>query len=310
MGWLLNACRLETQSARRNLLTASAFVGRYMRAFLKRLRSSLEPVASPPLVLDSRATHHLAASVWEESDDEEYRRDQSHWRGHGRWKDDQRWLRIGKRTLAGLRQIERLTGRAVVTRRPVVLEWGPGGGSNLFALRKLASKLYATDVSKRNLQESGRVLKEGRFTAFQPILLQGSLDEDLDIITDPIDIFISSAVFQHFPSKQYGLDVLAAVGKRLAPNGIGRIQLRFDNGNPRYRPKTTEQYKRSHITATSYALDEFWDALKTAGCQPLAITSINPRNNYATFLFAKSDSVEAAPSSSSQVAGQDAQLGG
>lgn len=223
--------------------------------------------------------------VWEDHEDEEYRRDQSHWRGHGRWTDDERWLRIGRGTLNGIKEIERLVRRKVLAASPVVLEWGPGGGSNLLALSKLASKLYATDVSSKNLEESARVLREAGFSAFQPILLKSSLEQDLALVEEPIDVFISSAVFQHFPSKQYGLDVLATVRRRMADGGVGRIQLRFDNGNPRYRPKATTQYEKSHIRATSYGLDEFWDALKTAGFQPLSIVKLDGRNNYATFLF-------------------------
>lgn len=243
--------------------------------------------AASPLPKDLPALHELAASVWESHDDEEYRRDQSHWRGHGRWKDEQRWLKIGEQLIAGIRQVERLTGRDILGQKPVVLEWGPGGGSNLYALRSFARKLYATDVSQKNLEESGRVLAEAGFASFEPVLLSRSLEEDLTLVREPIDVFTSSAVFQHFPSKEYGLEVLAAVGRLLATGGVGRVQMRFDNGNPRYQPKAAHDYRRSHITATSYGLDEFWDALKNAGLEPLSIASINTKNNYATYLFAK-----------------------
>ena len=37
--------------------------------------------------------------VWERHDDEDYRRDLSHWRGQGRW-HEARWLRLGS-TLVG-----------------------------------------------------------------------------------------------------------------------------------------------------------------------------------------------------------------
>lgn len=238
-----------------------------------------EPSALP------KGLHDIVASVWERYNDEEYRRDQSHWRGHGRWKDVERWLSIGRSTLDGLREIERMTGQTTLASNPVVLEWGPGGGSNLFALKDIAKTIYAIDVSSKNLDESKRVLAEAGFFDFRPILLKDSIEGALAEVNEPIDIFISTAVFQHFPSKGYGLQVLRATGARLSPSGIGRLQIRFDNGNARYAPKPLHEYKKSHITATSYRVDEFWDALRAAKLDPLAIKNVNSSKNYATFLL-------------------------
>jgi hypothetical protein len=94
-------------------------------------------------------------------------------------------------------------------------------------------------------------------------------------------------VFQHFPSKDYGLDVLAVACEIMKPGGLGYIQIRYDDGNPKYAPKNVADYGRQHLFATSYALSEFWSALDDAGLQPLKIANLNTAVNYAAFYFKK-----------------------
>jgi cyclopropane fatty-acyl-phospholipid synthase-like methyltransferase len=168
-----------------------------------------------------------------------------------------------------------------------VLEWGPGGGANLSAIREIASVIYAVDISAKNLKESGRILTEAGFDAFRPVLLRDDMAAAVRQIETPIEVFLSTAVFQHFPTKEYGIQVLKEVFSVMTSGGCGLIQIRYDNGNPKYAPKPVEEYAQRHITATSYAIDEFWVLLQETGFEPFAIHGVDPRVNYATFTFTK-----------------------
>ena len=102
-----------------------------------------------------------------------------------------------------------------------------------------------------------------------------------------IDIFISTAVFQHFPSKAYGVDVLSIVSKKMKKGGIGIVQIRYDDGTVKFRPKELAEYQKRYIYATSYKLVEFWEILKVVGLNPLAVVDVDKSINYATFVFEK-----------------------
>lgn len=232
-------------------------------------------------------THETIKKVWDEHQDNDWREDQSHWRGKGRWADDTKWQSIGRGTVQKLRGLWRYLGKESIPGPMNVLEWGPGGGSNLFGFRYLASTYHGVDISEKNLNECARMIgEEGFERIFSPILLTGEPETVAQSVEEPIDLFISTSVFQHFPSKEYGEKVLAAVKAISKPSALGIVQIRFDNGNPKFRPiEDIAQYEERHITATSYGIDEFWGLLKKHGFHPLLIGEVNPANNYATFYF-------------------------
>ena len=225
------------------------------------------------------------ADVWERHPDEAYRRDISHWRGEGRWTDE-KWQAIGRVTKRRVKGLFRTAGRRM-GRAPdrVVLEWGPGGGANVVALANWASLMYGVDVSQANLDECTRVAEEIDSGIFRPILLTGAPATAMRSVEQPIDLFVSTAVFQHFPNKEYGREVLEALRPAMAPAGLGYIQIRFNDARRRYRPKPGAEYRRSHITATSYGLAEFWRLLVRTGYKPTKIAHLNTNVNYASFFF-------------------------
>jgi hypothetical protein len=225
-------------------------------------------------------------TVWESHDDEEYRQDQSHWRGTGRW-NEQRWAELGQGTVRRLEELHNAAQQDWNTAEPpVLLEWGPGGGANLYAVADRVSTMYGVDISAKNLEESARVLAEIPHSHFVPILLDGEPSTVVGSIDRPVDLFCSTAVFQHFPSQEYGAQVLRAMSQVMAPGGLGYVQIRFDDGSERYRPKSLAEYRERHITATSYSLSAFWDLLRDSGFVPLKIAHVNTAVNYAGFYFA------------------------
>jgi SAM-dependent methyltransferase len=225
--------------------------------------------------------------VWERHPDEAYRRDISHWRGEGRWTQE-RWLALGKVTNRRLNDLFRAVRRRMADAAGrVVLEWGPGGGANVFALADWASLIYGVDISQANLDECMRIDHETRAGLFRPILLSSAEPAAATAqLERPVDVFISTAVFQHFPSKDYGRQVLDAVRGVMASDGLGYVQIRYDDGTPKYQPKPLSEYRRSHMTATSYGLAEFWNLLVDARFAPIKIANLNTRLNYASFYFA------------------------
>jgi len=233
----------------------------------------------------AETVHQEITTVWESHDDEQYRQDQSHWRGIGRW-NEQKWTELGRGTAQRLEELHHAAHREWDTAKPpVVLEWGPGGGANLYAIADRASTMYGVDISAKNLEEAGRVLSEIPGGQFVPVLLDGEPGTVIDSIDRPVDLFLSTAVFQHFPSQQYGAEVLRAVRQVMAPGGLGYVQIRFDDGTERYRPKSLAEYRERHITATSYSLSGFWDLLVVSGFNPLKIAHVNTAVNYAGFYF-------------------------
>lgn len=222
-------------------------------------------------------------AVWDGHPDEDYRRDMSHWRGHGRWPDE-RWSAIGATTVASLRRSAALLGREVPT--GPLLEWGPGGGANLVACSAPGRRLYGADISEKNLDECARVLAEvDPAPEFHPVLVGDDPGSVAAAIEDPIEVFVSTAVFQHFPSREYGGEVLRVVADLLAPGALGSVQIRYDDGTAKYRQKQDSYFSR-HVTFTAYPLEEFWELIASVGLLPFAISDVNAEVNYATFSFA------------------------
>jgi len=226
----------------------------------------------------------VAAEVWDSHGDEAYRQDQSHWRGVGRWANDAAWQSIGKGTLINFQTLARYLDRPFPT-APSMLEWGPGGGTNLFAFRKIASTYFGIDISAKNLAEASRMIsaEPDASVRFMPVLLE-TAPADIVGKVSGVDLFLSTAVFQHFPEKAYGAEVLRVLRSVCVPRAFGIIQIRYDNGNPLFKPiATIADYKTRHITANSYAIDEFNDLATEAGFRVCYVTDIRSKNNYVTF---------------------------
>jgi len=223
--------------------------------------------------------------VWVNSSDLDHQDAISHIRGKGIYKDLAKWESLGKRNLPQIKQgfsfLDRKMGPMIIA------EWGVGGGSNINALIPYIKKYIGIDISLRSLEASQAVAEENNIT-FTPILIEENPQFVLESIHDPVDLFLSTAVFQHFPSKEYAMEVLQIIAQALKVNGVGVIQIRYDNGEEAYKPiENIDEYKVKHMRATSFMLDEFWKALLSVSLQPLYISNIREKIHYATFVFTK-----------------------
>ena len=234
--------------------------------------------------------HEMIKAVWQNHKDETRRRDLSHWRGYGRWKDDDAWKAIGCRTLRKINNVLVFIGKQpnYWQYQKSILEWGPGGGANLYAFRHLSNIYLGVDISQANLDEATRMIKAEGVDNFHPYLLEGepaSIGADIHY---KIDLFLSTAVFQHFPSKDYGAEVLKAIYQLTKKGGAGIIQIRFDNGIKKFKPlDNISQYMEKYITANSYGIDEFCSICTKVGFQVLYMDDIMTHCNYLTYALMK-----------------------
>lgn len=158
----------------------------------------------------------------------------------------------------------------------------------MVALGPFARHYFGIDILPQNLAEAGRQAGAAGLTCFRPVHLAGDPAAVAGAVDAPLDVFISTAVFQHFPSKDYGAQVLRVLSGLARVGAIGSIQIRYDNGNPRYAPiGSLADYADRHITATSWAIDEFADLCAGCGLDVLYVNEIRTANNYATFALRK-----------------------
>lgn len=182
-----------------------------------------------------------------------------------------------------------IRGKEPAPRR--ILEWGCGGGAiSHELLRSWVNEVIGVDISQASLDEASLQMRCGlpsncRFT---PKLIgepEDLIDDD-DISEAEIDGIVSVAVFQHFPSKDYTRRVLSVMRKILKAGGVALIQVRFDNGNPKYRSKDpSEPYDSPNMfTRCSWGIEVFWRELKLAGFGKVLVADIQESDNYAWYI--------------------------
>ncbi len=174
-----------------------------------------------------------------------------------------------------------------------MVEWGPGGGANAIVFAHVFETFYGVDISDANLNECRKQLEMRGFKGFAPVLINAeSPEEAMTQIDEPCDFFLSTSVFQHFPSKGYGARVLSIASDMLRPGAIALIQIRYDDLSPRFRPRNRD-YNTHAIVFTSYKLHEFWSLASEKGFTPHFIKLRPVENfldvNYAYFYLRKKE---------------------
>jgi cyclopropane fatty-acyl-phospholipid synthase-like methyltransferase len=213
-------------------------------------------------------------------------RELSHWAGAELFQNSDVWDNIGKRHFSFYRELCSLAGRTRPVRR--ILEWGPGGGANATAFAQEVDTFVAVDISEPNLEECIRQMARVGFIAekkFVPVFFDISSPESvLDMVDEPVDFFLSTAVFQHFPSKSYGERVTRTAFELLAPGGIAIIQTREDDGSEDRRPKT-ENYVKNFASFTTYQPGEYRAIAENIGFSVLKSLIDNRLNYLYNFMF-------------------------
>lgn len=224
-----------------------------------------------------------AKNYWEAAGQHSLIRQYSHWRNE--WKDDEEWLAYGRRNLLMFEELCKMVNTDP-QKFETFLEWGPGGGANLVVFSERMKKMYGVDISRSNLKECHSQLEHLSYFNFESIVLQdASMSPTFQELHNSIQFILSTAVFQHFPSKEYGISVLSQMWQLLCDSGVALIQIRYDDLSATFSAKT-DNYSQNALTFTSYRVEEFWQICEEIGFQPLFIRLL-PRTNYAYFYLKK-----------------------
>lgn len=221
--------------------------------------------------------------LWSSSKHDEEIQDMAHWRSVGRWADDE-WIHHGNFHYNMFEKMCRLISRDPSDFK-TMLEWGPGGGANLYKFSDTFENIYGVDISSASLKECSKQLDSKGFEAFKPVLIGNDPDIVAVKIKEKLDFFLSVAVFQHFPSKHYGLRVLAHASRLLKPGALALIQTRYRASEELLMSKEND-YKKNFVTFTSYEIDEFWKYCQNSGFKVLSVElGIAPQ--YAFYMLEK-----------------------
>lgn len=142
------------------------------------------------------------------------------------------------------------------------VEWGCGGGANVARLRKIAC-VWGVDLCNLTLEVCS--VDSGDCTAhtdgkFVPMLADFSNPEAICDSIHGFDGFLSTATFQHFPSKAYTERIVSMIRKMLRPCGYVMIQIRRISPQGMMRDPSLPYADRAMV-ATSYGVEEFRDLL-------------------------------------------------
>lgn len=212
-----------------------------------------------------------SAKYWNLSSYDSRVQDYSHWCGSARW-DESRWLEYGESNirfaLDTIDKIDLLEGEAFLKRAKTghALEWGCGGGSNVVALYKYFSLVSGLEIAAPTLDECRFQVKRRGIPGFNGILMESGRPESvLELLkVESLDFIFSTAVFQHFPSKDYTARVLRVMNAMLKEGALAWIQVRDFDGSPKLRQKEND-YASNMIYMTSFTVAEFSSMLKDCG---------------------------------------------
>lgn len=212
----------------------------------------------------------------------------SHWRGASLFAGTDLWSDIGRRHLDMFDRGVRFVGRE--PRWDRVLEWGCGGGANAIHFAPRAREFIGVDVSPESLQECARQVADVCDTSFHEILVDVPSPESVfDELARPCDVFLCFYVFELIPSPAYGSRLLHIAHRLLGPDGLALIQIKYDEGRWRTRPRR-RGYRSGLANMTTYTIPAFWQLATRSGFKP-ELVELVPKNElderYAYFLLSR-----------------------
>lgn len=230
-----------------------------------------------------------AQGYWRRPVDAKWRSD-SHWRDGPAFGDGRLWDRIGAEHLALFEAGARMSGFDRPWRR--ILDWGCGGGANAVHFAPRAEAYIGVDISTETLAECGRQVADVCDTEFLAVSIDVAEPEAaLAQIGDPCDIFLSFYVFELVPTPEYGERLLRIAHQLLTPGGLALIQIKYETGRWRTKPRR-RAYRRRLADMTTYRIDEFWQLAERCGFSPQAIHLV-PENEidqrYAYYFLRRED---------------------
>lgn len=212
----------------------------------------------------------------------------SHWRDASVFADTDLWSQIGLRHLTMFDRGARMVGFDRPWER--VIEWGCGGGANAVHFAPRAREFVGVDISASTLQECRRQVGATCDTTFRPLLIDVAEPETvLDRVGGPCEVFLCFYVFELIPTPEYGARLLRIARELLTPGGLALIQIKYDDGRWRTRPRR-RAYRSGLAEMTTYPIASFWQLAVRCGLRPESVELV-PENElderYAYFLLSR-----------------------
>jgi SAM-dependent methyltransferase len=227
-----------------------------------------------------------AQEYWNRTSDSETIQNYAHWFGTKKG-SAKRFARYGQRHWEKFVKLVKAAKQKPTSYRRMV-DWGCGGGINTVRFAE-HFKVLAVDISAATLESCMKTCKEfGVEENVKPLLI--SCDKPYKVLLEnrKFDFFISTACYQHFPSRRYGAHVTCLASLLLRFGGLALIQTRWNDGSAYYEPKEGKPYchGKNAIRFTSYEIDEFSEVAKIAGFESLLPAELT-RPNYAYYYLIK-----------------------
>lgn len=152
----------------------------------------------------------------------------AHHLGTKQW-PGKRWNQIGIKHLAMAKEgLEKYGDEGAVGR---LLEWGPGGGSNIVHFSDIFDHATGVDISVDSLQACAKACSDiGLGDYFHPFPI--AIDDPcraMDLSEDPFDFLLCTAVIQHMPSIEHFRKVFSLWRKLLRPGALALVQFRTNH---------------------------------------------------------------------------------
>jgi SAM-dependent methyltransferase len=229
-----------------------------------------------------------AREYWADSSSNHRWKSDSHWRDAEVFADNDRWEAVGRTHLELFDRLSRVVGEKEQLGR--VVEWGCGGGANAVTFGPRASSFVGVEISQESLDECARQIAAVTATPFRPVVVDvGEPEAALAALGEPCDLFVCTYVFELVPSQEYGVRLLRIAHRALAPGGLAFVQIKYDTGSYRTRPRR-RSYRTGLADMTTYRIDQFWSLSEECGFRPEAVHLV-PKNDlderYAYFLLSR-----------------------
>jgi len=207
----------------------------------------------------------------------------SHWLNQGGGWNDTFWREYGESHLEMIKHGFRLSGR----NSPIhsLVDWGSGGGSNAAAISPIVDRYFGVDISQSNLDECMRQTQRLGITNFQPILIPAVRPEEVLEHVNEADCFLSTAVYQHLPGRNYARRVTDIAKRLLTDDGIAVINIRYSNLKRQVR-NWRRSYKSHATHFNHYTVWEFEMEMAYAGMEVMEI-HMQPLTHHAYFFLQK-----------------------
>ena len=207
--------------------------------------------------------------------DTDHVKDMSHQYKSGRWNYSE-WNALGVTMFIRLTHILNITGNGDKHQMSLT-EFGCGGGANLHFMQQHSDfHLCGVDISQKTLDAARDGLPDSvnliHYDPADPAAM-------IDALPYTADIFLSTYVFQHFPSWEYTEEVLKLMTQMIRVDGVFLVQYRFRKAATSGSLFPGGKYEDQFIRAATFDPQELEDLFTMNGFDVM-FTEFQQRDDY------------------------------